>query len=434
MAKRLMSIDTFRGFAIFYVVLLHALVMRVFEQDRSHIVRLWDQTPTFLVIIFIPFIIIMIWGALFTFLSGISVAYSLTVQREQDETLMALKYKRQIIRGIMILLAQYLFFFLFSNQLSGTTSEITHSLITGSLETDIWALPSIFHFFTVGTLESIVISNWVICTIFYVLWKRKNKSIKQTYGWLIGIGIGIFVVAAILFQIVGDQQVVIENLGNQGRYAEQLLFIKFIGGRHSFFPQVAYGVFGAVIGVALANKESYKSIAKFGYGFGLIFLGIFLYTIFAGFDYVADLAGEHIPINVYCFNLGGQMIVTTTLIKMDYSSPKMTRIHARNSKMLRRYGKVSLSLYFLEGINSILWYKLFYWYNGGAFYTTGWMIAIFEFIVFIEWFFILKLWERKNFAFSIEDIIRRVETFLTETSRFAKKKKEIAIPQTTISQ
>lgn len=429
MGKRLMSIDTFRGFAIFYVVLLHALVMRVFEQDRSHIVRLWDATPTFLVILGIPFIIIMIWGALFTFLSGISVAYSLTVQREQDETQMALKYKRQIIRGLMILCAQYLFFFLFSNQLSGTTSEITHSLITGSLETDIWSLPSIFHFFTVGTLESIVISNWVICTIFYVLWKRKNKSIRQTYGWLIGIGIGIFAVAAILFQIVGDQQVVIETLGNQGRYAEQLLFIKFIGGRHSFFPQVAYGVFGAVIGVALANKESYKSIAKFGYGVGFVFLSVFLYSMIAGFDYVADLAGEHIPMNVYCFNLGGQMIVTTTLIKMDYSSPKMTKIHARNSKMLRRYGKVSLSLYFFEAINSILWYKLFYWVNGGPFYTTGWMIAVFEFIIFIEWFFILKWWERKNFAFSIEDIIRRVENFFTRKISAPNKKKEIVLSQ-----
>ena len=231
------------------------------------------------------------------------------------------------------------------------------------------------------------------------------------------------------FELIGDQQTIIDNLGANGNLVGQMLFVRFIGGRFSFLPTVAYGIFGAVIGAAIANRESYKKIAKFGIGTSLIFLMIFLVSILRGFDYIEDLSGEHQPWNIYCFNLGGQMLVFTILLKIDYTSPKHTKAHAKRSKIFRRYGKLTLTIYFFECILSILIYKVFYWLYGGSFYDSPWIIVCYIFTIFLIWYTITKFWGKMNFKYSIEYWIHKMEKLISNLNpkfitkkRFAKKK------------
>jgi len=171
---------------------------------------------------------------------------------------------------------------------------------------------------------------------------------------------------------------------------------------------------GAVIGMAIANRESYKSIAKFSFGFGFIFLSVFLITIILGFDYVADLAGEHQPFNVYCFNLGGQMLVYTLVLKIDYSSPNRFKTHAKRTAVFRRYGKMTLTVYFLDGILSVFVYKIFFELYGGMFYDSGWKIASYLGTMFVIWYVITRLWEKIKFRYSIKFWINNLETAIIE--------------------
>lgn len=53
-SRRLLSLDTLRGFLIFYMTLVHPLVFRVFEQERARIQILWDKTPLIGMILIFP--------------------------------------------------------------------------------------------------------------------------------------------------------------------------------------------------------------------------------------------------------------------------------------------------------------------------------------------------------------------------------------------
>ncbi len=416
-SQRLLSLDVCRGFMMFFVSLLHPLVNRVFNQERSHIQELWDQTPLFLVIFVFPFIMIMIWGSLFTFLSGISISYSLTKSAQVNMDEIQTKFKKIIIRSVSILIVQYIFLFFFSYQLSGNTLEITNSLVTGGLESGTYDLPSMYHFVVAPTLEAIVFANLWIVLVYSILWRKKVYDKKKAYKWFLGLGLAVFVITFIIFEIIGDQQAIINNMVDDGDYLKQMVFIRLIGGRFSFFPMVGYGFIGAVIGIGIASHESYKSMAKFGFGLGFAFLSVFLITIFLGFDYVADLAGEHQPFNVYCFNLGGQMIIYTMVLKMDYTSPNRSRQHAKRTAVFRRYGKMTLTVYFLDGILSVFVYKIFYWLYGGMFYDSGWKIASYLGAMFVVWYIITRLWEKIKYRYSVKYWIHNLETAIVEGSK-----------------
>jgi len=412
-SRRLLSLDTLRGFGILYMSLAHPLIFRVFEQKREQIQSIWDNTPLIVLIFAFPLIIVMIWGALFTFLSGVSISYSLNIQAQNNIDQIHLRFKSIIIRSIVLWVIQYLFMFLFSNPVSGITPEVTDSLFTGGLESGVYDIPSIYHFIIAPTIEAIVIANLCIVLIYSLIWRSKKYNKKKVYGWFLGLGIGIFVVSYIIFALVGDKQTFIDNLGANGNLFGQMLFVRLIGGRFSFFPIVAYGFFGAVIGAAIANGESYKKIAKFGIGASLVFLMIFLVTILNGFDYIEDLSGEHQPWNIYCFNLGGQMLVYTILLKIDYVSPEKTKGHAKRSKILRSYGKMTLTIYFFECLISILIYKVFYWLYGGIFYDSTWKIVSYIFTIFLTWYIITKFWGKKKFKYSIEYWIHEIERYIS---------------------
>ncbi|MHA1560667.1 MAG: hypothetical protein ACTSPA_00955 [Promethearchaeota archaeon] len=388
--RRLLSLDTLRGFAILYMSLAHPLLFRVFEQNREQIQSIWDNTPLIVLILAFPLIMVMIWGALFTFLSGVSISYSLNIQAQDNIEQIHLRFKSIIIRSLLLWIIQYVFMFLLSNPVSGITPEVTDSLITGGLESGVFDIPSIYHFIIAPTIA-----------------KKHNK--KNVYGWFLGLGIGIFVVSYILFALVGDQHTFIENLGANGNHFSQMLFVRLIGGRFSFFPIVAYGFFGAVIGAAIANGESYKKIATFGIGASLVLLMIFIVSILLGFDFIEDLSGEHQPWNIYCFNLGGQMLVYTILLKIDYVSPEKTKGHAKRSKIIRSYGKMTLTIYFFECLISILIYKVFYWLYGGIFYDSPLKIVSYIFTIFLIWYTITKFWGKKKFKYSIEYWIHEIE-------------------------
>ena len=194
--RRLLSLDTLRGFGILYMLLAHPLLFRVFEQERGQIQTIWNNTPLIVIILMFPLIMVMIWGAIFTFLSGVSISYSLNIQAQENIEQIQLRFKSIIIRSILLLLIQYVFMFLFSNPVSGITSEVTTSLISGGLESGVYDIPSIYHFIIAPTIEAIAIANLCIVLIFSLIWRTKKYKKKNVYGWFLGIGIGIFVVSS----------------------------------------------------------------------------------------------------------------------------------------------------------------------------------------------------------------------------------------------
>ena len=84
MAKRITGIDLFRGFMIFYVILLHPLLQRVFSQNHGAFEDLMGTLPLIIIILGIPTFILALWGSVFTFLSGTAAAFQITQKMEQS--------------------------------------------------------------------------------------------------------------------------------------------------------------------------------------------------------------------------------------------------------------------------------------------------------------------------------------------------------------
>jgi len=71
--RRIVALDIFRGFMIFYIIILHPILQRVFGQEASEFESTINTVPIWLVIIGIPLIILAIWGTVYTFLTGTAV-------------------------------------------------------------------------------------------------------------------------------------------------------------------------------------------------------------------------------------------------------------------------------------------------------------------------------------------------------------------------
>ena len=410
MTKRVLSIDILRGFGIIFVVLLHALAFRIFGQDRSQIQQIWETTPPILIILALPFVIITLWGSVFTFLSGVSVTYSIIQTENRNSEDVPNKIKHHLVRSLIILVLQYVFLALFSNQISGNTSQITHSLITGFFETLSFDIPSFMHYFTAGTLEAIVAGNIVVSLISYLQWKRnKLTNFSHTSRRFIMIGSIIIIFTFIVFEIIGDQAAIISLLQQNEKWGQLLLFIKIFAGRYSLFPTLSYAMFGAVFGHAIASNQSYNEIKKYGFIVGGIFIGVFMISLLLGFNYIEDLAGENLQLNVYVFNLGGQMVVFTALLKIDYSSPKKREIHKKRARIFSLFGNLTLTVYFFEGINSILLYRIFTSIFSINFVSNVWLVFLYEGLIFLIWVIILTLWCQLKFNFTIEYWIGQIE-------------------------
>ncbi|MHA1602444.1 MAG: hypothetical protein ACTSUI_05475, partial [Promethearchaeota archaeon] len=98
--KRYISLDVIKGWGIFSMVLLHALIYQVGQFNSNLMDSLVEKIPIYLLIMFSPLLIISQWGPIFTLITGLNVAHSMTnLQKRNPERLKKYVFQK-IIAGL----------------------------------------------------------------------------------------------------------------------------------------------------------------------------------------------------------------------------------------------------------------------------------------------------------------------------------------------
>ena len=304
-SKRLHSLDVIRGFMIFYVIFLHAIIQRVFASQSSEFEKVVNDIPLIFVILAFPVILLSIWGPVFTFISGASAGYNIGSSVFENPESLNESLKKRVANSLMLLVISKISIFFFSAR---TTDHpyVTHSLLSGSLETGSLSTPEFLHLFTCNTLESMALSGLLLSLLFYIMWKNQKAKPKQTAKALVLLAIGVFLITNYLRGIVSDSDVLMikESLWNDNSYTKYYLFLTIYGSRFAMFPVFAFALIGAAFGVLIAGKVSSKEIFTWVIISGTGFIGVFAISFMHGFDMIGTFANELVLLQMQCLNIG----------------------------------------------------------------------------------------------------------------------------------
>ncbi len=412
--KRIQSLDFFKGFLIFYIIILHPVIQRVFGQDVSEFENQMTSIPIWLMVIGTPFILISLWGTAFTLLSGTTTAYKMAKTSKNPEKKVRTELQSRTINAILIYFMHFLLVGLFFNQ-SQDHPWPTHSLITGSIELSEFHMPSFLHFMTSSTLESIAFTSLTISVILFLTW-RKNYNYKKAIRNLIILGIAVFGLSILLNTLMPHPTVHAEKLLRNENYLGYYLFSRVHAVRFSFFPVFGFGLVGAIIGIMFAEKQSFKEFAQYLYLIAGGMLLVFGFYAYKGINILEDFAKEHVPLSLQFFNAGLQILVIVGLARLfDFRTSKQKKIRkksvlGRMNRILKRYAHGSLTVFLLEPLYSIIIYRIFYKINNGTISESPFMIFLYILTIVLSWFAVLKQWAKYRFKYGFEWIVGELKT------------------------
>jgi hypothetical protein len=434
--KKILAVDLIKGISIFGVIFIHPIIYGTWSTETNAL----SIVPFYVVLIFIPIILMGTWGGGFPLISSLTNTYNAYHRLEKGYS-----YK-QIFRPIMSFSAILFVIDPLKAVLVDRTwtnsylPGINYSIFSHLLEQHTFAPPGREKVFQIGSLPGIALSGFVTCLMVWLLFRKGGKE-KTTRNVLILVIIGV------IFSIVAEPINTLLNPGivnlfvsgsdliDSGSVFLGVLYIFiayicriFIGAQLSFVPMGCYAFFGIAGGILLARREPMKKIRLFGYTLGFGYLIAFVITVVlaiinAGGDAEAALFGildyEIYPKELLFFSLGCMLLIFVGLVKrFEYVSPEMRAKRAKRMLFFRRFGVVTLTLYFFEPVfNQIIAYVFHIAFTGvsgyqfnvpDGFNTNFWAILLFVGTFEGFWILLVWLWSKIGFKFGFEYWIKKI--------------------------
>lgn len=405
--KRLHALDILRGFMMVYIIILHALIQRVFVSDPAAFPETVAKLPLVFVLFIAPLIIISLWGSVFSFITGIASAYQLgSIAREnpQDNS----KQNRFLVNRLATSIMIYLIYLL--NNLLFATRSIEHgfstqSLFTGSLENLNIKAPTFFSLTATSTLETIAITGIIVSLVVRAALKKHAKNPNQVIKNLSTISLIILAISALIRNYIGDPIPVQNYLLAKNQYVLYFFFMRLYSSRFALFPVLGFGFMGASLGLLLSQKVSFKEFAKFAFSHAGLLLGIFGLYLLNGFKVIEHFADEQTPIPLQFMNLGLQICTVAVLAWLfDYADPVKREKRLKRVKFLQQFNRNSLSIFVFEPFVASALY-LAYRSVFGEFSDNFTIVVSFMINLGAIWFLILRFWKKVNYKGSCEWIV-----------------------------
>jgi Co/Zn/Cd efflux system component len=405
--KRILYLDTLRGFLILYVVFIHAFLLIIFQANYDYV----DILPIWLLALFFPFLIIAMWGPMFSMMSATANTYLIHHQLEKGKPLTKTLFTRS--SGYVLIILVHLINMTFFIHYIPIDGHIYRSLICGTLETGHLTIPSALMFVNSGTLLLIGLSGLFINFIFFfLLRKNQHRNLKRTGSVFIGLALLLLFIRPLIYPTIEN---IIQQLIQQGNIIAAIILSWLFRGQFGLIPMAAIPFFGVIFGLLLAAEKPKKTIIKIG---GASTIGMFIISlIFLLWLGVPDLTLPYWPVTMVTFNLMLMILVTTILIiRFEFSTEKKRNILTKRTIFLRRFSMITLSMFVFESIIAVLWAKLFFMlfidpfpYNIGA-------DLLFLFCIITTWYIIARIWEKFDFKYSIEWFLIKINGKITGKS------------------
>jgi hypothetical protein len=256
-------------------------------------------------------------------------------------------------------------------------------------------------------LETLAMIGWTIIFVSTVLgllskW-RGLANPTLVYSFLASLGIVVLLITPLLRTAVGEA---IATAAYNGEYIIAYFTTPLTFGMMPLFPHLAYGCFGAILGIAIAKREDRKKLLL------LIFLSAVTMLILGipNSGNYQGLPGQEPYTWIESLNLMARKLTQlgfffflffVGLALVDYRPSEIRKKWARRGRPIILFGKLALTVYMLEGLMAVILQKpiSFIW---AAWNATFLNIAIFGLLNVIVWYAILRFWQRYEFKGSLE--------------------------------
>ncbi|MFO8077056.1 MAG: hypothetical protein R6U21_00220 [Thermoplasmatota archaeon] len=391
--NRILSLDVLRGFLIFYVVFIHAVLLIIFQANYDYI----DLLPIWLIALMFPLLILAMWGPLFSMMSAATNTTLVYHQLEKGKPLTKTLFQRMISYALIVIVHLInMIFFIHFIPLDG---NIYRSLLCGTIETGQLTIPNIFMFLNSGTLLLIGLSGLLINLILFFLWRNNgHKNIKRTAAMFIGLAIVFLIIRPFIYP---STESIILLLVEQNNLIPAILLSWLFRGQFGLIPMAAIPFFGVIFGLLLTTKPTKKHMLNIGF---IATIGMLLVSLlFLGIFGIPDLTLTYWPISMVAFNLMLMILVMTlVIVRYDYCSFEKRLKRAKRTVFFRRFSMITLTMFVFESIIAVLWAKLFTFLFVDPFPYNVFADLLFLFSVLATWYVIARFWEKIDFKFSIE--------------------------------
>jgi hypothetical protein len=356
-----------------------------------------------------PLAVLATWAPIFAMISGSAHAYVIhgTVQRRMAEGKSRDEAFKGVIRGAFVnsacLYGLSLINMMFLHHAMEFNGEFRYTMLTSTLQDGMFHPYSAQLLFYNDALALIASSTLAVTILLWLLWRNGGMAHpRRNFAVITAVTLALIGLSPALHVWLDPK--FYEAL-DHGRYGTAFLLKLVVGPNQSPLPNVAYGLLGAILGVAVAQQIAIKRIRRFGYGVGACFIAASAAIISVKGVAIIELTYHTFPIKLHLLNMGLMLWVSTFLIdKMEYQPEARREVLAGRTRFFRRFGIAALSVFLLEGVMSVVLGKLYIplWSATGEFPRVAWAIIPFLALLIGVWHVTLRAWERWDFRYGAE--------------------------------
>ena len=399
--KRLLSIDILRGIAIVGLILIHRIHYNWSGMRTHESLKGYMEGPMLALIIF--FILLLSMAGIFYFMTGMVNAYSMQKRVMSGKSSWSKAMFFGMAGGFWIFVMNYVQRIFFMNGFltgeNGDAPVYPAGLITGWIRNTEQVS---FYWKQVtepGTLSVIGLLVMIISIVLGLLLKYRHKlNLNKTHLVLVILAVVSLLITPLMrrhFLTVYDYYF------ERGEY-----FMAALAGHvskdYSLFPYLGYGFIGAAIGISLAVGEDRKVRWKKG-----LFTAIGLFVMAGIVPIIFDK--EHFPgkgtfgASATLVELGLFILFVLWLLRtFDYVDEEVHERRKQNSKGIRRFGLVALTVFMLEPVLAEILNHMVVGIMGPSWSDNLLFVFLFSLLCLFVWHLLLKLWAKIHFAGSLE--------------------------------
>ncbi len=408
-SKRLKSLDSLRGFAIFCMVLFHGF--QLLEIDLMGVASSLTDNPAAKVIEFMARM-----AGIFVLISGISNSMSIYSRYSKGTTNGKKVIIESFIVGLWLIVLERVVYRFVDRPVTGggiydfDQGPTYYSIILGYLETgEYHPIPLYPTFFSSGALSMMGFSLMFYSILLVFLFR--NDGYKKNHRNLLILGIlatCIIIISPMLIEVLRPiwvQALIDEN------YGKAILIGILVGDSDPMCPFLGFALYGVMIGITIKGINKGVIPKRNFLFFGILISAIYIILGAIGYKIIGEPPVEHIlrslPIQTTHLQIGIMILIVTLLVyseisKINKKIEKTTEILSNEDSRERKkkksitflqlFGKFSLTMYLLESFfGSVI--KLLILDN----LFPGWaqnlaLVVCYSFIIVILWVLICKVW------------------------------------------
>jgi hypothetical protein len=203
------------------------------------------------------------------------------------------------------------------------------------------------------------------------------------------------------------------NVSNVQEGLFRLIWVMIAGIPEPLFPYLGTTFIGCIVGILLSQDKPIRNFIRLGYASGIIIIFVGSILFIFGEDSFSFVFGI-MPLYYYLFHLGMQIITLFFALRVVEFNPKYPKKFEKYGLFIRRWGVLSLTVYFLQGAD-IISREILYRITGIPFNVSNQVNSglglLMVAIVMIFWEIFIRLWEKFKFKYSLDWFLLKLNSF-----------------------